>query len=61
MGEMRNNNESIKLWRVVLATNYEIYAKDSNEAIDEAFLILKNTLLNESLSDSLGANAELIG
>jgi len=58
---MRNNNESIKLWRVVLATNYEIYAKDSNEAIDEAFLILKNTLLNESLSDSLGANAELIG
>ena len=57
---MRNNNESIKLWRVVLATNYEIYAKDSNEAIDEAFRILKNALLNESLSDSLGANAELI-
>ena len=24
---MRNNNESIKLWRVVLATNYEYMRK----------------------------------
>jgi len=54
--------KEMSVWKVVIATSYEIDAEDSNEAVDRAFEELNTALsCGRRIGEVFGANAELIG